>query len=316
MDKLRALELFIATCEEGSFAAASAYCNTDPSAVSKAISRLEAQLQVTLIQRSTRQLSVTDAGKQYLSTARKLLQELSACEGEIKHLNDSPSGVLKVNSAVCYGHLYLRPVLAAFCAHYPEIKLDLQINDLHTDVIESGVDIAIRTGYVKDSRLVAKRLSPMDFFVCASPDYLDKNGIPELRDDFKAHHWIGFRIKETQQLQPIYLPDEQGDYALYDLEPSHITDDGEMMVAMCEDGLGFAQLPHFLAKAGLESGKLVSVYPHFRPPQIENGVFAIYPKRTYLPAKVRVFLSFLADALEKQNESAYQTWAEQVAYVR
>ncbi|KZN59818.1 hypothetical protein N473_02580 [Pseudoalteromonas luteoviolacea CPMOR-1] len=316
MDKLRALELFVATCEAGSFAAASASCNTDPSAVSKAISRLETQLQVTLIQRSTRQLSVTDAGKQYLSTARKLLQELSACEGELKHLNDSPSGVLKINSAVCYGHLYLRPILAEFCARYPDIQLQLQINDLHTDVIDEGVDIAIRTGFVKDSRLVAKRLSPMDFFVCASPDYLAKNGTPVLRGDFKAHHWIGFRIKETQQLQPVYLPDEHGDYTLYDLEPSHITDDGEMMVAMCEDGLGFAQLPHFLAKAGLESGNLVSVYPHFRPPQIENGVFAIYPKRTYLPAKVQVFLSFLTDELEKQKESAYHTWAEQVACVR
>ncbi|ESP91162.1 MULTISPECIES: LysR family transcriptional regulator [Pseudoalteromonas] len=310
MDKLRALELFIATCDSGSFAAAATMCNTDPSTVSKAISRLESQLHVTLLQRSTRQLSITQAGNQYLSTARKLLQDLSACEGELRHLNDSPSGVLKINSAVCYGHLYLRPILAAFCEKYPAIQLELQINDLHTDVIESGVDIAIRTGYIKDSRLVAKRLSPMDFFVCASPKYLQQHGTPCCQHDFNAHQWIGFRIKETQQLQPIYLPDEQGEYQLCDLESSHITDDGEMMVSMCEDGLGFAQLPHFLAKSGLESGKLISIYPYFRPPQVDNGVFAIYPKRTYLPTKVRVFIEFLTEALAQKGESAYQTWAE------
>ncbi|WNO08611.1 LysR family transcriptional regulator [Teredinibacter sp. KSP-S5-2] len=310
MDKLRSLEIFLATCDSGSFAGAARICNSDPSTVSKAIGRLEAQLGLTLFQRSTRQLRITTAGKRYARTVRKIIQDLSSCENELKYLNDSPSGTLRISSAVCYGHLYLRPLFRAFCQRYPAIKLELEINDLHVDIIENDIDLALRTGYVKDSRLVARRLSPMDFLVCVSPQYLEAHGTPRNCDDFKQHQWIGFRIKETQQLQPIFLPNEKGEYIPYELERSHITDDGEAMAHMCADGLGFAQLPHFLAKKGLNSGALVSLYPYFRPPQPDSGVFAIYPKRDYLPAKVRVFIEFLTASLAATGEDANSTWAE------
>ncbi|MCG2836450.1 LysR family transcriptional regulator [Photobacterium sp. WH77] len=310
MDKLRSLEIFLATCDGESFAAAARSCNTDPSTVSKAISRLEAQLGLTLFQRSTRQLRITAAGQRYADTVRKMIQDLTVCEYELKHLNDSPSGTLRISSAVCYGHLYLRPLLQAFCQRYPAIKLDLEINDLHADIIENDIDVALRTGYVKDSRLVARRLSPMDFLVCASPHYLAAQGTPQCADDFHQHSWIGFRIKETRQLQPIFLPNEQGEYVPYELERTHVTDDGEAMACMCADGLGFAQLPHFLAKQGLNNGTLVSLYPYFRPPQPDNGVFAIYPKREYLPAKVRVFIEFMTASLASMGESTNHTWAE------
>ncbi|WP_151704369.1 LysR family transcriptional regulator [Nitrincola alkalilacustris] len=310
MDKLRSLEIFIATCDSGNFAAAARTCNTDPSTVSKAISRLEAQLGLTLFQRSTRQLRITTAGQRYADTVRKLLQDLDSCEDELRHLNESPCGTLRINSAVCYGHLYLRPLLQAFCQRYPEIKLEIEINDFHVDIIENDIDVALRTGFVKDSRLVARRLSPMDFLTCVSPHYLETHGTPRSAEDFKQHSWIGFRIKETQQLQPIFLPNERGEYLPYELERSHITDDGEAMAHMCTDGLGFAQLPHFLAKNGLNSGALVSLYPYFRPPQADSGVFAIYPKRDYLPAKVRVFIEFMMSSLESMGESTNKTWAE------
>lgn len=315
MDKLRSLEIFIATCDGGSFAAAARMCGSDPSTVSKAIGRLEDQLGLTLFQRSTRQLRITAAGERYADTVRKMIQDLSSCEEELKQVNSSPSGTLRINSAVCYGHLYLRPLLRVFCQRYPAIKLELEINDLHVDIIDNDIDVALRTGYVKDSRLVARRLSPMDFLVCASPQYLEEHGTPRCREDFHSHQWIGFRIKETQQLQPIFLPDGAGDYLPYELERRYITDDGEAMAYMCADELGFAQLPHFLAKAGLDSGALVSLYPYFRPPEPGSGVFAIYPKREYLPAKVRVFIDFLAAALAARGESANYTWAEDWAPV-
>ena len=315
MDKLRLLELFLATCDGGSFAAAAKTCDTDPSTVSKAIGRLETQLQLTLFQRSTRQLRITTAGKRYAATARTLLQDLAACEDELRQLNDSPRGTLRINSAACYGHLYLRPLLQAFCQRYPAINLELEINDLHLDIIENEIDVALRTGYVKDSRLVARRLSPMDFLVCASPHYLDTHGIPRYAEDFHQHSWIGFRIKESQQLQPIFLPDPHGQYLPYELERRHITDDGEAMAHLCVDGLGVAQLPHFLAKQGLESGALVSLYPYYRPPQPDSGVFAIFPKRDYLPAKVRVFIEFITAALEAMEERPNHTWAENLSSV-
>lgn len=310
MDKMRSLEFFLATCDAGTFAAAAKLCDTDPSTVSKAIARLEAQLGLTLFQRSTRQLQITPAGKRYARTVRNMMQDLSACEDELQHLNDSPSGVLRISSAVCYGHLYIRPLLPAFCQRYPAIKLELELNDLHMDVIDNNIDLALRTGYVKDSRLVARRLSPMDFLTCVSPQYLEAHGTPRCAEDFHQHQWIGFRIKETQQLQPIFLPDETGAYQLYELERSHVTDDGETMAHMCADGLGFAQLPHFLAKGALNSGALVSLYPCLSLSEPESGVFAIYPKREYLPAKVRVFVDFLTASLAAMGEDPNRTWAQ------
>ncbi|WP_247682610.1 LysR family transcriptional regulator [Pseudoalteromonas sp. MMG013] len=310
MDKLRALEIFLATCDGGSFAEAAKTCNTDPSTVSKAITRLEAQLELTLFQRSTRKLRTTSAGKRYANTVRKMLQDLNVCEEELKQRNDSPSGILSISAAVCYGHLYLRPLLMAFCQRYPDITLDFQVSDFHVDIIDADIDIALRTGYIKDSRLVARRLSPMDFLICASTQYIKKHGIPRCANDFHQHNWIGFRIKETQQLQPIFLPNEEGEYVPYELKRSHITDDGEAMAHMCADGFGFAQLPHFLAKKGLDSGDLISLYPYFRPPTPDNGVFAIYTKRDYLPEKVRVFIEFIQSSLKDMDETTNHTWAE------
>lgn len=311
MDKLRSLDIFLATCDDGSFAAAARRCHTDPSTVSKAIGRLESQLGVTLFQRSTRQVRITPAGERYALTVRKMMQDLNSCEEEIKQANDTPQGHLRISAAVCYGHLYLRPLLQAFCQAYPKITLELEINDFHQDIIEQEIDIALRTGYIKDSRLVARCLSPMDFFVCASPLYLREKGVPSSAEAFHHHSWIGFKIKQTQQLQPIFLPDAQGEYQAFELERRHITDDGEAMAHMCADGLGFAQLPHFLAKAGLESGELVSLYAAFRPPQADNGVFAIYPKRDFLPARVRVFIEFLTQHLESIGETPTDTWASE-----
>ncbi|MDP5143843.1 LysR substrate-binding domain-containing protein [Rheinheimera baltica] len=106
------------------------------------------------------------------------------------------------------------------------------------------------------------------------------------------------------------MPDQHGSYQPFELTRRHITDDGEAMAAMCANGLGVAQLPHFLAKQGLQSGALVSLYPYYRPPQPDNGVFAIYAKRDYLPARVRVFIEFISSALEAAGESSNHTWAE------
>jgi len=310
MDKLRSIEMFLATCDGGSFAAAARNCGSDPSTVSKAINRLEADLGLTLFQRSTRKLRITVAGERYAHTVRKMMEDLSSCEIELKELNDSPSGTLRINSAACYGHLYLRRWLREFHEKYPAIKLELEINDLHVDIIENDIDIALRTGYVEDSRLIARRLSPMDFLTCVSPQYLEDNGTPGCADDFQHHQWIGFRLKETQQVQPIFLPNETGEYLPYDLERTHMADDGEAMAHMCEDGMGFAQMPHFLAKDGVSSGALISLYPRFRDPRDSSGVYAIFPKRNYLPTKVRVFIDFLTSSLAEMGENTSRTWAE------
>nr|WP_277922042.1 LysR family transcriptional regulator [Vibrio parahaemolyticus] len=172
MDKIRSLRFFIATLEGGSFAAAAKAHGTDPSTVSKAIHRLESDLGIQLFQRSTRQIRLTDAGRRYANTARFVLDELAACEDSLKSHNDALSGLLKINVPVSCGRLYIRPLLKEFCRRYPSITIDIHYDDAYVDIIEQGIDVSIRSGVVQDSQLIVRQLSPIDFIICGSQDYL------------------------------------------------------------------------------------------------------------------------------------------------
>ncbi|WP_250655811.1 LysR family transcriptional regulator [Alkalimarinus coralli] len=310
MDKLRVLQLFIAAAEQGSFAAVAKTLGTSPSTISKAISRLEADLGVQLLYRNTRHLKLTQSGESYALTVRNLVNELSTCETELLQSNDLPKGLLKVSVPVSYGRLYIRPWLKAFHQRYPDITLDISYSDHYVDIIEQGIDVCIRSGTVQDSRLVSRRLSPMDFIICASPEYLAQHGSPSGPEQFADHRWIRFRFGQTGKLMPIkFLKDG----AIVDYEPdkSFVVDDGEALAELCADGMGLTQAPHFIARNWLNSTSIVPLYAPF---QIDGySVYALYPKRNYLPLRVRVFIDFLVEQLAKQGETREQTWASNLS---
>jgi len=306
MNKLRALSFFVSTVEEGSFASAAKQYGTDPSTVSKAIQRLETELGIALLRRSTRQLNVTEAGRQYAITARRILEELGSCEADLRHQNDEVSGRLKLSLPYSYGRLYIRPMLLDFCRSYPNIELELHFDDTYTDIIEGGYDVSIRSGRVSDSQLILRQLSPMDFVICASQSYIDKFGLPENPAAFSQHAWIRFRYAETGRLAEVN--DNKG--LALSVGEQFVVNDGESMSSLCAAGLGLSQMPHFVARDGLFDKRFLPIFPSYRIPGA--GVYLLYAKREYLPAKVRAFVDFVTTRLSAEGETPRSTWTEKL----
>ncbi|MDX1696025.1 MAG: substrate binding domain-containing protein [Ketobacteraceae bacterium] len=207
---------------------------------------------------------------------------------------------------VSYGRLYVLPLLSGFSEAYPDITLDLSFDDAYVDMIEHGVDVSIRSGTLDDSCLVAKQLSPIDFLICASMDYSERHG-PITRHNLMQHPWIRFRFKQTGRPMPIMMRDGQ---AQVNLDPGNqnIVDDGEALADLCAQGLGLTQMSHFITRDWIRQKKIRPVFLYFRPKGF--GVWVIYAKRDYLPARIKAFVGFLERAIQDIGESAYHTWAE------
>ncbi|NRF16424.1 LysR family transcriptional regulator [Vibrio coralliilyticus] len=305
MDKIRTLRFFVATLERGSFAAAAKKYGTDPSTVSKALHRLESELGIQLFQRSTRQLNLTSAGHQYARTARLVLDELSACEEALQQSNRLPSGTLKVNLPVSYGRRYIQPLLANFRQLYPNIALEIQFDDAYLDMIEHGIDVSIRSGSVQDSQLIARQLSPIDYLICASHDYLNQHGAPRGPHEFHHHSWIRFRFKQTGRLLGLKLaPSDEA--KLTDIAQNMVVNDGESMAELCAQGLGLTQIPHFIARDWIKAGEITPLFPSFRPR--DEGVYILYHRREHVPLRVKLFVDFVVESIQAQGESPRRTW--------
>jgi len=304
LDNFRSLEFFLATIDGGSFAAAAKQFATDPSTVSKAIKRLESQLGIQLFQRSTRQLNLTQAGENYAASVRNLSEQLQLTEEALKSDNELPTGKLCINLPVSSGRLYIQPILVEFNRLYPGIKLEISFDDAYADMIGQKIDIAIRSGSLCDSRLIAQKLSPMEFVICASPKYIKNN--KELNvSNLASHPWIRFRFKQTGKLMPIIGLDANIRDTVDALE-NIVVDDGEAMAELSASGLGLTQVPHFIAKSWVKVGKLVTLYPPYR---LEGeGVYLVYPRREFLPQRVRLFIDFVKASLIKINDTSGTTW--------
>ncbi|MCP5170247.1 MAG: LysR family transcriptional regulator [Hahellaceae bacterium] len=312
MDKLNLLRLFIAVVDQGSFAGAAVALGLSPSTVSKAIARLETDLQLFLFHRTTRRLTLTESGQDYAMTVRKLLQDLEGCEAMLTQTNDEPKGRLSINLPVSYGRRYVMPLLAEFYQHYPDIRLEISFDDAYVDMIAQGVDVCIRTGTLEDSQLVARQLSPIDFLICASPEFLARH--PTWRNlqsvplaDYALMPWIRFRFRQTGRLMPIMQPGPDGQINL-DPGRQFVVDDGEALAELCAQGLGLTQMPHFIARDWLTSSAIIPVAPSYRPAGF--GVWVIYAKRAFQPARIKVFVEFLERAMRRQQETPRSTWAQ------
>lgn len=236
-----------------------------------------------------------------------MLEDLNACEDSLKKQNDTPSGTLKLSVPVSYGRLYIRPMLREFCQRYPNINIDIHFDDAHVDIIEQGIDVAIRSGSVQDSQLIARQLSPVDFIVCGSKAYLEQKGVPASSKDFDQHSWIRFRYKQTGKLLPIVMPEDDIEH---DPGRQFIVNNGESMAELCAQGLGLTQVPHFIARNWLNSGELIPLFKSMR--QTKLGVYLLYAKREYLPLRVKLFNDYISETLEAQGETPHETWAETV----
>jgi len=313
MDKLRTLEFFVAVNEKGSFVEVAKSFGTSPSTISKAIARLEEELEVQLFIRTTRALSLTSAGQEYLITVSKLLAELEQSETGLKDSNDTVSGDLRINVPTSYGRLYIRPLISGFCAKYSDINVELIYDDAYIDIIEKGIDITFRTGSLSDNRLVARKLSPLDFLICAPTGLFSQSEMFNKQTIstkvLSNQRWVNFRFKQTGKLMPVMLK-ENGVYKEFYFKNQCIVDDGEALAELCADGVGLAQMPHFIARNCVLDKRVEVLFPAYTPAKF--GVYALYTKMNKTPAKVKAFIDYVEIWLHSIGESSQTTWARKL----
>lgn len=293
MDKLSGITAFVKTAELGSFVAASRVLEISASAVGKAVVRLERQLGVRLLQRSTRRVQPTEEGLLFLERCRQILDDLEDAQAMLMQTTERPRGRLRVSAPIVSYH-FLLPLIPDFRARHPEVQLDIDFNDRIVDLIDEGIDIAIRSGSLPDSRLVSRPLQAFRLLLCASPVYLARHGTPRTVRDLARHAGVRFRFPNSGKLQEWPLPPAEADAELR-VGTALVCNNMEAVLGATLRGLGIGCMPDFLVDRALASGELVSVLGER---QGADGQFnAIWPSSRHLSPKVRVFVDHLSERL-------------------
>jgi DNA-binding transcriptional LysR family regulator len=300
MELWSGLMAFLRTGDLGSFAAAGRSLGLSASAVGKAVAKLEQQLGVRLFQRSTRSLRLTEEGRLLQERGRRILDELDETQVMLAQTRETPRGRLRVSMPIIGYHLLL-PTLPDFMARYPEIELDLDFNDRIVDLIEEGVDVAVRSGDLPDSRLMSRALGPFQLILCAAPSYLERFGIPRQPRDLDGHAAIRFRFPNSGKLQdwPLILPPGAPELRMR----SVITcNNMEALCGAAINGLGIGCMPGFLAAAPLSRGALqIVLAAHINGPAQFR---VLWPSNRHLSPKIRVFVDFLSERLFVAQDAA------------
>jgi DNA-binding transcriptional LysR family regulator len=289
MDKLEAMNAFVKVVALGSYAEAGRALGLTRSAVSKAVMELEQLLGARLLDRTTRRVSATEAGLAYYESCVDVLARVEETEMQVSRLHDEPKGVLKINAPVSFGVLHLGPLIAEFMGSYPDLKIELTLNDRFIDPIEEGVDITIRIGILADSSLVARRLAPARRVLVAAPDYLKRLGVPKDPDDLIQHRCLNYGHSTTLQRWQLTRDGQTIGVAINSVLCSN---NGDVLRAAALAGQGITKLPTFLVGPDIEAGRLMVVMP--KHPPAELGVFALFAPNRYLAAKTRLLIDFLA----------------------
>ena len=301
MDQLSGLSAFVKTADLGSFVAAGRVLGLSASAVGKAVTTLEQQLGVRLFQRSTRSIRLTEEGRLFHERCRRVLDDLADAQASLAAAVAIPRGRLRLSAPLVSYHLLL-PILPDFIRRYPEIELDLDFNDRIVDLIDEGVDVAIRSGDLQDSRLMSRALRPFQMLLCAAPAYLAEHGLPETPQDLRGHLAIRFRFPNSGKIQD--WPLRQAGAADFAPPGLMICNNMEALRGAVLAGLGIGCMPDFLARRPLAEGKLASLLSdHIDGP----GQFhLIWPSNRHLSPKVRVLVDYLIETLfaERCDEPA------------
>lgn len=296
MDQLAAMKVFTRVAELGSFSGAADALDLSRAMVSTQVAALEKRYGVRLLNRTTRKVALTSEGKRFLERCRRVFNELQAAEEDLSHARETPSGRLKVDVPGSFGRYLLMPALPGFLARYPEVQIDVRINDRVVDLVAEQVDVAVRGGTVADPNLVARRAVGSRWITCASPAYLDQHGWPQSTADLAPHRLIGQLAPTTAR--PRSWVFQEGSRQL-SLEPVfHATSDSpEALLVAAIHGAGIIQTMDLLAARPLQARELVVLLPGtaVRGPPVS----VVYPQANQRLAKVRVFTDFTIDLLRQ-----------------
>jgi len=291
-DALPGMAIFAAVVDAGGFTAAARVLGLSKSAVSKHVSGLEDRLGVRLLARTTRRLSLTEAGARYVERCRRVVAEAEAAEAEVGLARDRPSGRLRVTAPVSYGMRRLADPVADFLADFPDLEIELVLNDRAVDLIEEGFDVAMRIGVLRDSTLIARRLAPIEVETAAAPAYLDRHGEPATPAELSGHACLGYSYLDGGTVWSFRGP---AGPARRRFKPRLLANNGDVLAAAAVRGEGVVQMPRFILEDRIAAGQLRPILAAWRPPA--HGLYAVYPAGRPLPAKTRAFIDFVAQAL-------------------
>ncbi len=291
MDSVSAMEIFVRVVQAGSFSAAARDLDLTPSAVSKQISRLEDRLGARLMNRTTRQLSLTEVGAAFHERANRILADVAEAERAVADLHGAPRGTLKLNLPQSFGRRYVIPIIPDFLAANPELRIDVTLNDRFVDLIDEGVDLAVRIGELSDSSLIARRLAPNRRIVCGAPAYFEKNGKPAHPAELVGHNCLVYTYRASRNDWRLICPD--GGDEVVTVAGNLEANEAEALYSFMLDGIGLCLLPLWLVGPDLEAGRLEQACPGYHAP--DSAISAVYPPGRHLSPKVRAFVDFLVE---------------------
>jgi DNA-binding transcriptional LysR family regulator len=281
---------FIAVATEGSFARAGERLGVGRSAVSRSVQKLESQLGTRLFQRTTRATSLTREGELFFENCRPGVERILQALEEMRDLREGPPrGLLRIAATLGFGRKVIAPLLAAFRARFPEVAVELVLDEREADLVTDRVDVAFREGTLDDSQVIAKQLIPMQMIVCASPAYARRHGLPASVEDIAAHRCINQRLSNGR----LRIWDFRIEGRAHDFTPqAHLTfNDPELILTAALDGEGLAQLPAYQVCDALRAGSLVMCLEQFSPD--DGGHYLCYLSRQQLPKRIRAFVDFM-----------------------
>lgn len=291
-DRARALTLFATVVEKGSFSAAGRVLGLTPSAVSRAVDRIEERLGVRLLLRSTRVLTPTAEGQAYLQAARRILADLDEAEQQIAD-QGAPRGRLRVSAALSHGRLCIVPLLGEFAALYPFIQVDIALTDTLIDIAGGEADVAIRFGPLADSALTIRKLGESPRVIVAAPGYLARHGIPREPEDLHDHNCLNFSFRRAEPVWPFKRGDQH--FSL-NVKGNIEANNGETLGQLAAHEVGIARVGRFSVANEIAEGLLLPILEEYNPGDIEH-IHAVFVGGASTPARVRVFVDFLSERL-------------------
>jgi len=299
MDRLANMIAFVTVCETGSFAEAASRLHISNSVISKRIKDLEAYLGATLLQRTTRHLSLTEAGYAYVEHARKFLDELAELEENLRYRNENPVGEIKVSAPSSFGNKFLGPAVAGFLEKYPDVTVKLFVNDRMTDVAEDGFDLAIRIGAIEGQSLVTRKIAQSRRVVVAAPEYIEKFGRPEKPEDLSRHNCLSYTGLAEGEAWPFM---KEGREIWQRVHGRFTADSGVLLCEAAVHGCGITILPTFIVGAHVVSGALQPLLEEYEAPPLL--IQAAYRHKRHLSAKTRKLIDYLAQHFSHFTEAA------------
>lgn len=300
LDRLLAMTVFVKVVEQGSFVRAAERMDMSASAVSRHVAELETHLAARLLNRTTRRISLTESGQAYFERSLQLLADLEETEAVVSSGNVTPRGTIRLTCSTSFGVPHLAPAIGAFQLRYPDVRFDISASSQFVDLVEEGLDLAIRIGDLGNPNLIARKIGTMRLVACAAPEYLKRCGTPRHPDDLAKHNCFTYEYAPVKN-QWRFLDRKQQEIKVTIAGSVH-ANNGEILAAIAMAGTGIALEPDFIVEPLIVSGKLVEILKNFQSPP--TNIYAVYPSRRHLSAKVRTFVDFFAQWFrERANAS-------------